>query len=65
MTKWKPFEEIPKDGTPVLVQLEEEITGSIMQVARFNGDMGIIGSYFHFDCPKIVCWTDLPEPKAI
>ena len=61
--KWKSFKTIPRDRTPVLVCLERELLGSLLQVGRF-GDNGtdIIASNFAFDCPKVIGWMELPEP---
>ena len=61
--EWHPFDTIPRDRTPVLVCLEKELLGSVLQVGRFGGNgIDIIASKFAFDCPKVLGWTELPMP---
>jgi len=61
--EWKPIESAPKDGTAILVYLEEAMLGSRVQVMR-TGNASTIGSIFSFDAPKPTHWMPLPNPPV-
>ena len=61
---WKPIETAPAYGS-FLVWLEEPFLHCRIQVARWNGNVKLIGSLFAFDAPKPTHWMPLqPGPKG-
>ena len=62
---WLPIETVPKDGSAVLVWLEEPLHNCRVVNATFRRNITIIGGCFHFDAPKATHWMAPPEaPNA-
>lgn len=62
MSEWMPIETAPRDGTPILVYLEEPMLHSRVHAAVFHPKMKTIGCNFSFDCPAATHWKPQPEP---
>ncbi len=60
---WRPIDTAPKDGTWVLVYLEDSSLGVHVYPASF-GRIAMIGHSFAFDMPKPTHWMPLPQPPG-
>lgn len=58
---WFTMSSVPRDGTPVLVQLDGEIQGHQVVAAKFHINVSIIGGLFAFDAPKPLGWMFPPK----
>lgn len=59
-TRLRPPEEIPMDGTPVLVFLEKESLMRRWHSAIYKSNYSVIGHQFAFDLSKVIGWIELP-----
>jgi hypothetical protein len=62
---WQPMNSAPKDGSSLLLELEQEIRGrGKYHTGSFNvNGVSIIAGRMGFDCPKPIAWLPLPEIK--
>lgn len=61
---WQPIETAPRDGTPVLLQLELR---TIQVVGQYDGtklSSEWVTSWDHRPIPGVACWMPLPEPPS-
>lgn len=59
--RWNAMKDVPMDGTPVLLYLEETMLGSQLHVGVFHPNYKLISSRFYFECPTPLAWSELPE----
>lgn len=60
MQTLKPMAIAPIDR-PILVYLEKPSLGSHWHVAQIHPNAKFVGHLFHYDCPKMIGWIDIPN----